>query len=683
MDDQGQQPSEGYRVLARKYRPASFEDLIGQDPMVRTLTNAFATGRIAQAYMLTGVRGVGKTTTARILARALNYEIPGEVDTPTINMPTMGTHCKAIMEGRHVDIMEMDAASHTSINDIREIIEAARYKPVSARYKVYIIDEVHMLSTAAFNGLLKTLEEPPEHVKFIFATTEIRKVPVTVLSRCQRFDLRRIDAGIMVEYMRKLCVQEQVDIEDDALQMIARAGEGSARDSLSLLDQAISHAAGKITGETTRQMLGLSDRARVIDLFEALMKGDIAAALEEMKAQYDIGAEPAVVLSDLADFVHLVTRLKLTPDAQSDAAATEAERTRGQDFAKSLSVRVLSRAWQMLLKGLAEVQSSPRPLSSAEMVLVRLAYVADLPTPDEALRLLANKDFRPPMPTGAGSGPSTPPDAVVPSPAGAPVDAQSGPGNGAPMPNGPTATTGNTPTAMHGGGRQGAGGQGGAAPAPRMEPGMAEAAPAEKANLRLVASQSEAQIAGRVPARQGSQTGSQPAQQGHSQAPIKPVITRFEQIVAMASKNRDIALKLQLETSVRPVRLEQGHLVVAYEGFDGESFQTKLGRKLAEWTGDRWHVELASEGGEATLSERKEERERQVRAEADAHPLVEAVRTMFPGSKVVDVRINRDFEEEFLAPPAEELADDLMENEDAPHALTVDDADAFGLDDDL
>ncbi|HAT84807.1 MAG TPA: DNA polymerase III subunit gamma/tau, partial [Rhizobiales bacterium] len=259
---------------------------------------------------------------------------------------------------------------------------------------------------------LKTLEEPPEHVKFIFATTEIRKVPVTVLSRCQRFDLRRIDARVMADYMGKICEKEQVDIEEDALQMIARAGEGSARDSLSLLDQAIAHGAGKITAETTRQMLGLADRARIIDLFEALMKGDIAAALQELKEQYDIGAEPSIVLSDLADFVHLVTRLKLTPDAHSDAAATESEKTRGREYAQSLSVRVLSRAWQMLLKGLSEVQSSPRPLASAEMVLVRMAYVADLPTPDEALKMLTNKDFRPPMPSGAGSGPSTPPDAT-------------------------------------------------------------------------------------------------------------------------------------------------------------------------------------------------------------------------------------------------------------------------------
>ncbi|SNY91850.1 DNA polymerase-3 subunit gamma/tau [Cohaesibacter sp. ES.047] len=659
MDGQDLQSHAGYRVLARKYRPAGFEDMVGQTPMIRTLTNAFATGRIAQAYMLTGVRGVGKTTTARILARALNYEIPGEIDEPTINMDRIGTHCQAIMEGRHVDIMEMDAASHTSINDIREIIEAARYKPVSARYKVYIIDEVHMLSTAAFNGLLKTLEEPPEHVKFIFATTEIRKVPVTVLSRCQRFDLRRIDAADMAGYMRKICDKEQVDIEDDALQMIARAGEGSVRDSLSLLDQAISHGAGKITTETTRQMLGLADRARIIDLFEAVMKGDIATALEELKAQYDIGADPAVVLSDLADFVHLVTRLKLTPDAQSDAAATEAEKSRGRDFSGQLSVRVLSRAWQMILKGLSEVQTSPRPLASAEMVLVRLAYVADLPTPDEALRHLTNRDYRPPMPTGAGAGPSVPPDATTPPP-----DAQS---SAVADPH-ETPSSNNGPTAMRAtSGRSTPVSTPDQAPAATL--GQAEPVKTEKADLRLVASNSEADVAKRKPTGDDAQP---------RESSLRPVITRFEQIVAIAKKNRDIALQLILESAVRPISMEQGRLVIAYDGFDSEAFQSKLSRKLGDWTGERWIVELAGEGGGATISERKEERERQAREEADQHPLVEAVRDMFPGSKIVDVRFHRDFEEEFLEVAAEEL----NEQEDDLPILLADDDD-FGIDEDL
>ncbi len=380
-----------YRVLARKYRPRTFADLIGQEPMVRTLTNAFRTGRIAQAYMLTGVRGVGKTTTARILARALNYSIPGKIDQPTIDMTEMGEHDAAIMEGRHVDVIEMDAASHTGIDDIREIIEAVRYKPAIARYKVYIIDEVHMLSKAAFNGRLKTLEEPPEHVKFIFATTEIRKVPVTVLSRCQRFDLRRIEAGRLVSLMREITARENVGIDDTALSMVARAAEGSARDALSLLDQAIAHAAVTVTGEEVRQMLGLADRALVIDLFGEVMGGDVAGALKRLKDLYDVGADPAVVLEDLAAFTHLVTRLKVAPAAVEDEALTEEERTRGRDFAEKLSLRVLARAWQMLLKGIDEAKEASRPLAAADMVIVRIAHVADLPTPDEALRMMAEQ----------------------------------------------------------------------------------------------------------------------------------------------------------------------------------------------------------------------------------------------------------------------------------------------------
>ncbi len=381
-----------YRVLARKHRPGTFADLIGQEPMVRTLTNAFRTGRIAQAYMLTGVRGVGKTTTARILARALNYSIPGKVDRPTIDMDELGEHCAAIMEGRHVDVIEMDAASHTGIDDIREIIEAVRYKPAIARYKVYIIDEVHMLSKQAFNGLLKTLEEPPAHVKFIFATTEVRKVPVTILSRCQRFDLRRIEAGRLVSLMSDITAKESVAIDDEALTMIARAAEGSARDALSLLDQAIAHAAGTISAEAVRQMLGLADRALVIDLFETVIRGDVAGALERLKQLYDVGADPAVVLEDLAAFTHVVTRLKLAPSAVDDEALTEEEKTRGRAFADRLSLRVLARAWQMLLRGIDEARMASRPLAAADMVIVRLAHAADLPTPDEAVKALTGGD---------------------------------------------------------------------------------------------------------------------------------------------------------------------------------------------------------------------------------------------------------------------------------------------------
>jgi DNA polymerase-3 subunit gamma/tau len=384
------EPAGGYRVLARKYRPQTFEHLIGQDAMVRTLSNAFEASRIPQAWILTGVRGVGKTTTARILARALNYELAdGSVSGPTVKMPALGIHCQAIMESRHLDVIEMDAASHNGVDDVRQINDAIRYAPVSARYKVYILDEVHMLTPQAFNALLKTLEEPPPHAKFVFATTEIRKVPVTVLSRCQRFDLRRVEAGTLVTHMANVASGEDIETEPEALALIARAAEGSVRDSLSLLDQAIAHAAGPVRAEHVRQMLGLADRARVIDLFESLMGGDVAAALTELRAQYDIGADPAVVLGDLAEFTHFVTRVKIVPAVADDPALIEGERTRGRAFAEKLSMRVLARTWQMLLKGIAEVKEAGRPVAAAEMVLVRIAYAADLPTPDEVVRSLS------------------------------------------------------------------------------------------------------------------------------------------------------------------------------------------------------------------------------------------------------------------------------------------------------
>jgi DNA polymerase-3 subunit gamma/tau len=412
--DLGGPPKAGkhYRVLARKYRPSSFEDLIGQDAVVRTVSNAFETGRIPQAWILTGVRGVGKTTTARILARALNYELPdGSVKGPTIHMPVQGVHCQAIMESRHMDVLEMDAASHTGVDDVRQINDSVRYAPASARYKVYIIDEVHMLSTAAFNAFLKTLEEPPEHAKFVFATTEIRKVPVTVLSRCQRFDLRRVEADVLMGHLANIAVRENVEVEPEALGILARAAEGSVRDSLSLFDQAIAHAAGPVRADAVRQMLGLADRTRVIDLFEQLARGDIASAFKEFRGQYDTGADPIVVLSDLAEFVNFVTRVKIVPATADNVAYSETERLRARDFASKLSMRVLSRMWQMLLKGITEAQAATRPAAAAEMVLVRIAYVADMPTPDEAIRMVEQNGGTSVV-TAAGQAPRS-----VPAPA--------------------------------------------------------------------------------------------------------------------------------------------------------------------------------------------------------------------------------------------------------------------------
>jgi len=406
--------STGYRVLARKYRPKTFDELIGQDALVRTLANAFESGRIAQGFMLTGVRGIGKTTTARLIARALNYSLS---DRPTIHMPEFGEHCEAILESRHVDVLEMDAASHTSVDNIREIIEQVPYRPVAARYKVYIIDEVHMLSKAAFNALLKTLEEPPEHVKFIFATTEIRKVPVTVLSRCQRFDLRRVPAEVLLGHLAGICEKEGVEAEEAALRAIARVAEGSVRDALSLLDQAIAYGNGRVLAEHVREMLGLADHGRVIGLFEQLMRGDVAAALASFEEMHAVGASPYQVLADLAAFTHLVTKLAILGEKGADAAVSEEERERGLALAKKTPVPVLARAWQMLLKGMGEVQSAAQPQMAAEMVLVRLAHVADVPPPEELVRRLQEQ------PAGSGApakGSAAAPSAPAAPPAGGP-----------------------------------------------------------------------------------------------------------------------------------------------------------------------------------------------------------------------------------------------------------------------
>jgi len=387
MSDEQSTP---YRVLARKYRPKDFSSLIGQEAMVRTLTNAIASGRLAHAFVLTGVRGVGKTTTARIIARALNCIGPDGTGGPTIEPCGVCANCRDIAEDRHVDVMEMDAASRTGVNDIREIIEGVRYRPVSARFKVYIIDEVHMLSSAAFNALLKTLEEPPEHVKFIFATTELRKIPVTVLSRCQRFDLRRVEIDVLTAHFDRISKAENSSVDEGALRLIARAADGSVRDGLSILDQAISHGSGTVTEAQMRDMLGLADRARIFDLFEAVLGGDVAVALEQLDQQYRLGADPAVVTQDLLELTHWLTRLKLTPDAAQSFAVPEAERVRGGTMAQKLAMPHLSRTWQMLLKGLSEIRNAPNPLQAAEMLLIRLAYVSDLPTPAEAIEQAKN-----------------------------------------------------------------------------------------------------------------------------------------------------------------------------------------------------------------------------------------------------------------------------------------------------
>lgn len=423
-------PEQGYQVLARKYRPQTFADLIGQDAMVRTLKNAFAADRIAHAFVMTGVRGVGKTTTARIIAKGLNCVGPDGTGSPTTEPCGQCEPCRAIAEGRHVDVMEMDAASRTGVGDIREIIDSVHYRAASARYKIYIIDEVHMLSNNAFNALLKTLEEPPAHVKFIFATTEIRKVPVTVLSRCQRFDLKRIEPEVMIAHLTRVAAQEGASLAPDALALITRAAEGSVRDAMSLMDQAIAHGAGETSADQVRAMLGLADRGRVLDLFDLIVKGEAAAALAELSGQYADGADPMAVLRDLAEITHWLSVIKITPEAADDPTTPPDERARGLDMSARLQMRVLTRMWQMLLKAIEEVSLAPNAMMAAEMAVIRLTHVADLPDPETLIRRLQSEP-RPtaPPPSGGGGGPGTAPRMQ----AAAPV---------AMMPAGPQATGG-------------------------------------------------------------------------------------------------------------------------------------------------------------------------------------------------------------------------------------------------
>jgi DNA polymerase-3 subunit gamma/tau len=417
-----------YVVLARKYRPQTLDDLIGQDILVRTLRNAFAMDRIAQAYMLTGVRGVGKTTTARILARALNYERPGLPDKPTLDIAELGVHCQAIMESRHVDVLEMDAASNTGIDDIREIIEAVRYKPASARYRVFIIDEVHMLSKSAFNGLLKTLEEPPPHVKFIFATPEIRKVPVTILSRCQRFDLRRVDGEALAAHFGGILKKEGQTADDAALALIARAAEGSVRDGLSLLDQALALGEGHLASAAVAEMLGLSGRDAMFGFLERIFAGDAKPALEALNALHDKGADPLTILTDAADAVHALSRLKAVPGIYP-ADFSQGDRERADKLSGGLAMPRLAAAWQMLLKGLDEAARAPRPFAAAEMLVIRMCYMAQLPTPADIIGELKGKPASQHQPKRAADASAAPATAEAKAAA---LDEAGGDGGGRP-----------------------------------------------------------------------------------------------------------------------------------------------------------------------------------------------------------------------------------------------------------
>jgi DNA polymerase-3 subunit gamma/tau len=415
-------PAARYQVLARKYRPQTFADLIGQEVMVRTLRNAFAADRIAHAFVLTGVRGVGKTTTARIVAKGLNCVGPDGKGGPTIEPCGLCGPCKAIAEGRHVDVLEYDAASNTQVEKMRDILGSLPYRPAESRYKIIIFDEVHMLSAGSFNALLKSLEEPPQHVKFIFATTEIRKVPVTILSRCQRFDLRRIEPEAMTAHLEGILGKEGASVDAAALALIVRAAEGSVRDALSLLDQAIAHGAGSTSAEQVRAMLGLADRGRVLDLFDLILKGDAAGALAELSAQYADGADPAAVLRDLAEVTHWVSVIKITPEAAADPTIAPDERDRGLAMAAALSMRVLTRQWQMLLKALEEVAQAPNAMMAAEMAVIRLTHVADLPDPEQLLRKLSEGQ----PPASFPRGTSAPAPRAPAAPATVSADARAG-----------------------------------------------------------------------------------------------------------------------------------------------------------------------------------------------------------------------------------------------------------------
>ncbi len=548
----------GYQVLARKYRPASFADLIGQEAMVRTLKNAFAADRIAQAFILTGIRGTGKTTTARIIAKGLNCIGPDGSGGPTTEPCGVCEHCRAIAEGRHVDVLEMDAASRTGVGDIREIIDSVHYRAASARYKIYIIDEVHMLSTSAFNALLKTLEEPPAHVKFIFATTEIRKVPVTVLSRCQRFDLRRIEPEVMMGHLASVAAKEGAEIAEDALALITRAAEGSVRDAMSLMDQAISHGAGETTVDQVRAMLGLADRGRVMDLFDMIMSGDAQGALNELGAQYADGADPMAVLRDLAEITHWLSVIKITPEAVNDPTISPDERTRGQGLAEKLPMRVLSRMWQMLLKALEEVALAPNPMMAAEMAVIRLTHVADLPSPEDLVRKL--KD----APAPSAQAPTAAPQ---PSPTPAPQGSS---------PSGPVASSG-------------------AATALAQAPESALA---------------------RYPS--------------------------FESVVALIEANRDIKLLVEVKTALRLVSYQPGRITFQPTDRAPGDLAQRLAQSLKGWTGVRWGVSVVGDGGGPTIEEEQNEALATLRAEAEAHPLMQAVRAAFPAAEITDIRSQAD-----------------------------------------
>jgi len=566
-----------YRVLARKYRPATFADLIGQEAMVRILRNAFAQNRVAHAWMLTGVRGVGKTTTARIIARALNCVGPDGQGGPTADPCGVCANCVAILADRHPDVVEMDAASRTGVDDMREVIDAARYRPLQARTKVFIIDEVHMLSRNAFNALLKTLEEPPPHVKFIFATTEIRKVPVTVLSRCQRFDLRRVSVAEMTGMFGRIAVQEGVAVETGALDLIARAADGSVRDGLSLLDQAIAQGAGDgtpIGAASVSDMLGLADRSAVFDLLEAVMAGQPAAALAITDRAHERGADLGLMLGDLLDLTHTLTRLRTVPALRDGTELPEAERTRGADLADRLTLPVLGRAWQMLLKGTAEVEQAPDRRAAAEMVLIRLCYAADLPTPGDLVRRL----------TEGGQAPAAPPPRT---PAGPP----------------PPFEGGTTRAVANG--------------APAFQPGPAPSAPPAPPPAVL------------------SPAAPSPA------TPPPPCLSSFRDVALLVAERREPLLHGAVLHQVHLVRFAPPVIELRPEPDAPRDLAPRLAALLLDATGTRWTIALSRDAGDPTLADQGSAADQARKGAAAEYPLVRAILDAFPGARINSVTDSR------------------------------------------
>ena len=577
---------ESYKVLARKYRPQTFAEIIGQDAMVRVLRNAFNADRIAHAFILTGVRGVGKTTTARLIAKGLNCIGADGSGGPTTEPCGQCEHCVSIAEGRHVDVLEMDAASRTGVGDVREIIESVPYRAANARYKIYIVDEVHMLSNNAFNALLKTLEEPPEHVKFVFATTEIRMVPVTVLSRCQRFDLNRVQQDQMVSHLKMIAEKEGAKVADPALALVVRAAEGSVRDAISLLDQAISLGGGEIDVVRIREMLSLADRGRILDLLEMIMKGETAGALEELRSQYAEGVDPQALLRELAESVHWVSMLKISPEIADDPSVSPDERVRGLGMANALSMSILARAWQMLVKSLDELVYSPSQIMGAEMAVIRLTHAADLPTPQQLAKMLA--DYESSSRSDAGQ-PANRVVAQEPQPERRKIESEPAVQVQEPKPSPLVAG-----------------------------PAAADAARAESRSDDVP--QTESAIV---------------------ETPIKPdnveekagaaeKCRTYEELLEFI-KSRDAAFREDLRSALEVVEYTFGKITAKAKIDESAEQKASFEKKLSSLTSSPWEFVILKQAKEAAKQDAKDERSDVKEASPPVHPLVKSVMDAFPG----------------------------------------------------